>query len=783
MSKYTNGILCLLTLALIFPMASYGQDAGAGESKTQDSEKEEGKDQGTKLRVNGDRIKEYIEWMSRDEMEGRKTLTQGYRKAADWAASNFKKWGLEPAGEDGTYFQEVPIKRKFTYRTGMPELKIGSQIYLMEEDDFGVHTASTAGTSVRAEVVFVGYGISAPDEELDEYAEMNVKGRIVLAVKGSPREDSDSKQQQDESETTDPWKDYVSVETKIKTAYDKGAAAILLYDPEMDDSQRSRYRSRGSDAGDKLEFDRNFVAFTIGGRVLRAIMKTDKQESIKGFERRLKAMKKDIDQKKSHSKETGITASLKGFKRIEEYSEEKENNIARNVIARIKGTDPELNKQYVIMGGHMDHVGVRNGFVYNGADDNASGTAVVMEVARTLSEGEFKPKRTIIFCCWAGEEMGLIGSRYFVQYPCAGVSIDRVTAYFNLDMVGLGDVIGAPGALNFPSIWEVIKKGQDKKVMSAVEAETGGPGGSDHTPFIRKGIEALALMTRPWDEHPDYHKPEDDTARIDPEILRKTGQFVLQGAINLANETEVELLIENRQELYDGMRMTIMNINPQLKDSAWSHVGIEGYSPDKLRGRMATVGKKPQKTYSKGIKDLRAFDGDVELLIEASNMLGFGRVDINGSDGQWIVKGRLRRNGRYALRMMEENKIVVNLVSPSPQLLEAVLVTATRPFIITGSYDLNQQLYDQINEKNVLLGVNFDPADVAGCVKRLDRAKAFLGDTDNLVLFLTSTEGLDEAKQALYVSLIEKGWRPDDISSQSRRDRKGIAGGNLRILR
>ncbi len=781
MSKYTNGILCLVTLALVFPMASYGQDAETGESKTQDSGKEEGKDEGTKLRVNGDRIKEYIEWMSRDEMEGRRTLTKGYRKAADWAAGKFKKWGLQPAGEDGTYFQEVPVKRKVTHRTGTPELKIGSQIYLMEEDDFGVHTASTAKTSVKAEVVFVGYGISDPNEELDEYAEMDVKDKIVLVVKGSPREDS--KQEQDASETTDPWKDHASVEAKIKTAYDKGAAAILLYDPEMDDSGRSRYYSRGSDADEELEFDRNFVAFTIGGRVLRAIMKTDKQESVRGFERRLKAMKKDIDQKKSHSKETGITVSLKGFKRIEEYSEEKKNHIGRNVIARIKGTDPELKKQYVIMGGHIDHVGVRDGFVYNGADDNASGTAVVMEVARILSEGEFKPKRTIIFCCWAGEELGLIGSHYFVQYPCAGVSIDRVTAYFNLDMVGLGDVIGAPGALNFPSIWEVIKKKQDKDVISAVEAETGGPGGSDYAPFIRKGIEALALMTSPWDKHPDYHKPEDDTARIDPEILRKTGQFVLQGAINLANETEVELLIENRQELYDGMRMTIMNINPALKDSAWSHVGIEGYSQDKLRGRMATVGKKPQKTNSKGIKDLRPFDGDVELLIEASNMLGFGRVDIKGSDGEWIVKGRLKRDGRYALRMMEESKIVVNLVSPSPQLLEAVLVTATRPFIITGFYDLNQQLYDRINEKNVLLGVNFDPADVEGCVKRLDRAKAFLGDTDNLVLFITSTEGLDEAKQALYVSLIEKGWRPDDISSQNRRDRKGIAGGNLGILR
>jgi hypothetical protein len=133
--------------------------------------------------------------------------------------------------------------------------------------------------------------------------------------------------------------------------------------------------------------------------------------------------------------------------------------------------------------------------------------------------------------------------------------------------------------------------------------------------------------------------------------------------------------------------------------------------------------------------------------------------------------------------MMEENKIVINLVSPPPQLLEAVLETATGPFIITGIYDLNQQLYNKINEKNVLLGVKFNPAEVDDCVKTLDRAKAFLGDTDNLVVVITSTEGLDQAKQSLYVSLIKKGWQPDDINSQNRRERKGIAGGNLHILR
>ena len=768
-----------LTALLIPVVPSYAQSQGL---HTEDA----------KLRVDGDRTKSYIEWMSRDKLEGRHTFTQGYRKAAKWAAANFKQWGLDPAGDDGTYFQQVTIERKYTHMAGMPDLRVGKQLFLMEEDDFTVHSSSTAATSLHAEVVFAGYGISVPDKGLDEYADVDVEGKIVLVIKGSPNdvstdgEDAGSSQ----SKKSDEWKDSVSDEAKIKTAYEKGAGAILLHDirpPAPPASGQSRMGS-GQTTDPNLVFERNFLVFTISGRAFRAIMKTDRQESLRGFNRRLETIRQDISQKKAHSMNTEIMARVKGYDRVEKYNAEQGNNIGQNVIAKIKGTNPKLKNQYVIMGGHLDHLGMRNGLVYNGADDNASGSAVVLEVARVLSEADFKPKRTIIFCCWCGEEMGLLGSKHYVANPCDGVSIDRVVAYFNADMVGLGDTIGAPGALNFPSIWEVIKRNQDKDVISAVESGTGGPGGSDHSAFITKGIEALALMTRGGGGHPDYHRPEDDAAKMDPEILRKTGQFVLQGTINLANETKVELLIEDRQVLYEAMRLYVENINPDLEGSAWSYVDIDGYSKDKLRWRVAAVEKKPRKTLETGIKDLRIFQGDVELLTAASDALGFGRVDIKGSDGVWITEGRLTRKGRYALRVMEENKIVVNLVSPYRQLLRAVLTTATRPFVVTGHYTLNPAICDLINEKKVLLGVKFDPDDVEGCVERLVKAKAALGDSDNLVLLVTSTEGLDEAKKALYISLIKKGWQADEIGgTRSRRrgmDRRpGIAGGNLSVLR
>ncbi len=786
-SKCSVIIALALALSLLIPALT----AGAQDAEVEDAnEVKDANATDVKLRVDGDQIKSYIDWMSQDRLEGRKTLTQGYREAADWAAAKFEEWGLEPAGEDGTYFQNVVVKREFTYRTGKPDLKVGKNLFLMEEDDFSVHSASTAATSVKSEVMFVGYGISAPDLGLDEYADVNVADHIVLVLKGSPNDVSaDSRSNSSQEKPPDPWKDYVSDKTKIKTAYDKGAAAVLLYDTKPPE-QGSSYRRRRSYTREKddLTFDRDFLVFTITGRVCRAIMKTDPQESVRGFDRRLRQMKKDIGQKKPQSQLIETRVQLKGYDRVEEYSEKKGNNKGRNVLAKIKGTDPKLKDQYVVMGGHLDHLGMYGGYIYNGADDNASGTATVMEVARVLSDADFEPKRTIIFACWAGEELGLLGSRHFVAEPCDHVSIDRVVTYFNMDMVGVGDKIGAPGALNFPSIWDVIKRGQDKDVISIVEPSTGGPGGSDHSAFIAKGIESLALMTQPWGDHPDYHQPEDDAVKMDPELLRKTGQFVLQGTINLANETKVNLIIEHRQAIYDGMRLYVENINPALRNSNWSVVNIDGTDQDKLRWRVASVGEKPKRTLDRGIKDLRVFAGDMELLLAASKSLGFGRVDVHGSDGAWIDKGQLTRKGRYDLGMLEEERIAVNLVGPSRPVLRGMLRCATRPFIVTGYYQLTDRLCELINEKKVLLAVKFDPKDVEGCVERLEKAKAALGDSDNLVLYVTSTEDLDEAKKDLYVRLIKKGWKPEEIGSSRRgwsRDRSrptGISAGNLSAL-
>lgn len=755
------------------------------------------------LRVDGDRIKSYIEWLARDEMMGRQSLTPGYKKAAEWAAKNFKEWGLEPAGEKGTYFQDVPVKREVTYRAGTPDLRVGNTTLFLGEEEYGVLDLSTEATRVDAEIVFVGYGISAPDKGLDEYEGMEVEGKIVLVLAGSPHDIPQPRASfgpaAEGDGPSEAWKDESTDQAKIQTAYDKGAAAILLYaDPDPKAEQRDRNARQWWAVKKTLKGDRNFLAFSIKDRALRAILKPDRQESVRGFGKRLTFMRWDIRNLKTHSAATGVKARLKGYDHVQRFSKDLENNISRNVIAKLPGTDPELKKEYIIMGGHMDHVGVgRDGLVRNGADDNASGTAVAMEVARVLAEAKYKPKRTIIFCCWCAEELGLIGSNHYVENPCDDVTMDQVVTYFNMDMVGLGDKIGAPGALNFPTIWEVIKKDQDKDVISAVVPEQGFPGGSDFAPFIKLGIEALALMTRGGGGHPYYHQPEDDAHMMEPEILRKTGQFVLQGTINLDKETETTLLIEDRQALYDGMgrNFNLARINPGVSGSQWTSLDLKRYTEGKLRWDMAEAEAKPQdkrpkKDIKSGVKHLAVFDGDVEFLLDASAALGLGRLDITGSDGQWIVKGQLTELGRYMLGMMEEHKIVVNLVSPTPQLLRDVLAAAKRPFLVSGFYLLDSATYEAINQKNVLLAVKFDPSDVTGCVDRLEEIKKALGDTDNLILSVASTNKLEEAEQDLYVRLIKNGWTKEEIgNSSSRRGRrssgsssKGIAAGNLNLL-
>ena len=535
---------------------------------------------------------------------------------------------------------------------------------------------------------------------------------------------------------------------------------------------------RGRRAQAKYSFTRDFIIVSsINERTYQKLFWTDPQESNRGFARRMGTMQQNIKKKKSCSFNTKIKTEIKGYDSKINYSEELGNNKCRNVIGKITGSDPTLKNEYIVLGGHYDHLGVRNGQIFNGADDNASGSAVVMEVAHLMKKHNIKLKRTVYFCLWTGEEMGLIGSRYWTKNPTDGVLMDKVVTNFNLDMVALGDQIGAPGALNFPEVWEVMIRDQDQDILDALQPSEGGPGGSDHSGFIELGIQAVALMTRGGGGHPDYHDTGDDTYKLEPEILRKTAQFVLQATINVGNEPG-SLVIAERQLKFDGMRWTITPISADMI-GGWSVIKEESKAGMAERvNKKITEMKRPAapspmmrfrrgrsrggSRYNIGIASGEVIGYDVEFLGIAKNVLDFGRIDLKGDDGVWLNNG-LTEKGKLALAGIQDNGVVINLINPTKQSFNDVLVAAEKSFLVCGLAEFDSDQIAQINDKKVLVAVDFDPADVKGCVESLENMKNKLGDRDNLVLNLKSREGLGDAKKELYMRLFAKGWSKDDI--------------------
>jgi hypothetical protein len=386
----------------------------------------------------------------------------------------------------------------------------------------------------------------------------------------------------------------------------------------------------------------------------------------------------------------------------------------------------------------------------------------------------------------------LLGSLHYTDNPCDGVTMDKCVAYFNLDMVGMGEDLGASGALNFPSIWNVIARDQDPELMKHVKPREGGTGGSDHTGFIKRGIEAMMLMSSGGVGHQDYHQPEDDADKIEPEMLRIAGQFVLQGMMNLANETEAKLLIDRRLDLYRGMRMKIRNLNPELKDSQWTTVKIDDKSKEALYDKLYTAARerfrqssggsregssssRTRKTIARGSSDLSVAGDDTRLLGLLIDYHAIGRADLETEDSAWVDDGRLTDVGKTALKTLQENNVVLRLISPEENLIDDVLNVATKPFVMTGDYQIPDKFVERLNSRSVLLGVDFNPREVEDFLTRLEAIKHQMGERKNLFAYLTSTDKLDEARRPLYLRLVDHGWAHNEICG--RRGRGGLIGG------
>lgn len=458
----------------------------------------------------------YIKVLASDSMLGRKSGHEGGRMAEEYIASKFKEWGLEPGGENNTYFQQIEFPY-FNVEEGV-EFKIilsNDKRSFYYGEDWRVVRYSGSGTFTK-EIVFVGYGISAPEKNFDEYKNINVKGKLVLMLADEPGKKLKEK-----------VGDKANLENRVKEAQKKGAAGILFFSGS---SQRSFPRIRVK----KEVYRKDFVLLAVAPEVIDYIFKNLPTEPRVVLER----IKKGTP--------VSFNTEVKVFLAVRTTFDPKRK--ARNILAKISGTDPVLKKEYVIIGAHMDHLGISPlGEVMNGANDNASGTAVVMEIARVLRLSGFKPKRTIVFALWAGEDQGLWGSKYYADHPL--YPMEKTVTYINFDMVGQGKPEPVPfrGVYYGPQIWKVLKEKLPEEILKKVEASRGGPGGSDHTPFLMKGVPGFFIITR--GNHLKYHHSRDDADLIKPEVLKSVGAFGV-AAVKIIADAKENFFFPRRRETF-----------------------------------------------------------------------------------------------------------------------------------------------------------------------------------------------------------------------------------------
>ena len=463
----------------------------------------------------------HVKYLASDEFKGRKSGTPEYRRAAEYVAAEMQKAGLKPGGENGTWFQEVPFKNwtDFEQPVRLEVVSPSRRVYFAGRGRDFTPVSGTGSGTVKGGLVFAGYGVVSEKDGWDDYAALDVKGKIVLVMPDLPASlGNDAKNE---------W----NFEKKVKTAAAKGAVGLIEMDLTTPGAQA------GPQAGPRPRFGvlrpgqcpEGFVVMRAGRDFLSDVFYLVKK-SWKDL------VSKTLRLKKSMTLDLGAEVEMEAHFVSGERT-------APNVVGVLPGTDPKLKGEALVIGGHLDHLGVGvDGWIYPGADDNATSTAVILETARALVAAGYKPARTIVFGAWAGEELGLQGSRYYTEHPV--IPLEKTALYMNVDMVGTGDsdlLVG--GMTEFAELYEIVKRGLDEETKTKLRPRLNYRG-SDHTSFWGKNVPAVSLRTgevltgKLDDAHPEYHLPGDRPAMIDPELLRLACQYHADILQNIGSSRE-----------------------------------------------------------------------------------------------------------------------------------------------------------------------------------------------------------------------------------------------------
>lgn len=430
-----------------------------------------------------ERAKKHIETIAADEFEGRKSGLAGGVMIEEYVASWLEEYGLEPGGIDDTYYQPFPmiVTDEKSASITLLDGSLGEVPFVLGEDFFMI-TNSGSG-DIEAEVVIVGHGLAKPGWDWDDYQDIDVDGKIALIVRGRPDNGYD-------------WARYARRDSSMKQAVARGAAAVVWLP--------SSHPVNGA-AISEGSYEPEVPCAYVAERVFRLLLR-DTGHSVKSY--------------KAALKEAPTPLATRKRMRFASKVERVPDGHARNAVGLVRGTDPVLATEYVVVGGHMDHVGTDgNGTIYNGANDNASGTSVVLELARWFAENP--PKRSMLFMGFAGEEQGLLGSKAFAMNPTR--PIEDIAAMFNFDMVGHGNgEVGVGGGEFLPDVWRSFARDIDSDLDSILHVGIAWEGeSSDHAPFRNEGVPVFTTWSK--GDHLFYHLFDDDPAWIEEDALRAVG--------------------------------------------------------------------------------------------------------------------------------------------------------------------------------------------------------------------------------------------------------------------
>ncbi len=482
--------------------------------------------------ITSDELKEMLYKYASDEFEGRETGEKGQKLAVEYLKAQYKAMEIPTPLGDDDYFQEVPLEKQSVSEA---KVSVNGKSFKSFEDHIVLRTSGNTNISAD-EIVYVGYGIDA--DNYSNYKDIDVEGKIVLAKTGEPKDSDGNYVTSGTSEDTKWTNGRQSLSSKRDAAKNNGAKALIYIDNNLF-SRYAPYFQRQASAGGS-------------GRL--SLKSSDKEFTMlmanEGLGKALHAAIAEDDKPKVISTKMNLSIENKS-----------ETITSENVVAYIKGS--EKPNEIVVISAHLDHEGVKNGEVYNGADDDGSGTIAILEIAEAFKLAEKAgngPKRSILFLHVTGEEKGLLGSRHYTDndpiFP-----LENTVADLNIDMIGRTDPKRKEGDRNYVYLIGSDKLSTELHNLSEevntkycnVELDysyndENDPNRfyyrSDHYNFAKNNIPVIFYFNG---THADYHKPSDTPDKIEYDLLENRTKLVFHTAWEVANRTE-RLVVDKATE-------------------------------------------------------------------------------------------------------------------------------------------------------------------------------------------------------------------------------------------